>query len=70
MVRQGNPNDDKNNGHGYSDPTAYAALKNIDIEEIRFKKLLKTIFALCELAGFELVGRITLVDRRSGRKWE
>lgn len=63
-------NDMKRNGEGYSDPTAYAAYCSIDREERRFRKLLKMIFSLCEIAGFELVGRITLKDKHSGRVWK
>lgn len=59
-----------NNSEGYSDPTAYAAYKKLDIEERRFRKLLKMIFQLCEIAGFDLVGRITLVDKRTGKTWQ
>lgn len=54
---------------GYSDPTAYQALKNIELEEERFRKLLYAIFDICELAGFEIEGRIVLVDKRSGKVW-
>lgn len=60
----------KRNGEGYSDPTAYVAYRSIDREERRFRKLLKMIFSLCEIAGFELVGRITLKDKHSGRVWK
>lgn len=28
-----------------------------------------TTFYLCELAGFEIEGRIILVDKRNGRVW-
>lgn len=70
MAQLGDRNDDHYNSHGYRDPTAYHALKSIDEGENRFKKLLKTIFSLCELAGFEVKGRITLVDRRTGREWD
>lgn len=69
MARQGN-RDAKHNAEGFSDPTAYAAYRSLDYEERRFRKLLKMIFSLCELAGFELVGRIALRDKRSGRTWE
>lgn len=62
--------DMKRNGEGYSDPTAYAAYRSLDREERRFRKLLKMIFSLCEIAGFELVGRITLKDKHSGRVWK
>ena len=57
------------NHEGYSDPTASEALKNIDSEK-RVKKLLKMIFELCELSGFRLQGRITLVDKRTNKVWK
>lgn len=60
----------RKNSEGYNDPTAFAAFENIDREERRFKKLLKTIFSLCELAGFELQSRLVLVDKRSGKQWK
>lgn len=50
-------------------PTAYQALKNIEAEEERFHKLLYAIFDICELADFEIEGRIVLVDKRSGKVW-
>lgn len=58
------------NGHGYSDPTAYSAMKQYGGEEYRFYKLLYTIFYIVKLAGFELDGRIRLVDKKTGRVWE
>ena len=60
----------RRNAEGYPDPTAYEALKNIDREEDeRFHRLLHTLFYLCELADFEIEGRIILVDKRNGRVW-
>ena len=50
-------NTDRKNAEGYSDPTAYQALKNIEAEEERFHKLLYAIFDICELANFEIEGR-------------
>lgn len=48
----------------------YEALKNIEREEDeRFHRLLHTLFYLCELADFEIEGRIILVDKRNGRVW-
>ena len=58
----------RKNCEGYSDPTTYSALYDIDAEE-RFHKLLKVIFALCEIAGFSLEGRITLRDKKTGKVW-
>lgn len=60
---------DRKNSEGYSDPTAYRAMKNIEQEDERFRKLLYMIFDICELADFEIEGRITLVDKKSGKVW-
>lgn len=62
-------NIDKKNSEGYSDPTAYQALKKIEDEEARFHKLLYAIFDICELANFKIEGRIVLVDKSSGKIW-
>lgn len=64
-----NERDLKKNAEGYSDPTAYQAMKNIDKEDERFHKLLHTLFYICEVAGFQIEGRIVLVDRKTGRIW-
>ena len=64
----GNKNDPRRNSLGYSDPTAYAAINKISEEEDeRFHKLLHTLFRVCELAGYEIEGRIVLTDKRNGR---
>lgn len=60
----------RKNSEGYSDPTAYQAIKNVDGEADRFHKLLNTIFNICDLSGFKVEGRITLKDKRSGRVWK
>lgn len=62
-------NNPRKNSEGYSDLTAFEVFRNIDKEEERFHKLLHTIFYLCELAGFEIEGRVVLVDKKSGRIW-
>lgn len=67
MANYENP---RKNAEEYSDPTAYEALRNIEIkEDERFHKLLYAIFDICELAGFEIEGRIVLIDKKSGRVW-
>lgn len=53
-----------------SDPTALEAVQKVDSEYERFRKLLNLIFTLCDLSGFSLRGRITLVDKRTGRVWK
>lgn len=38
-------------------------------DEDRFKKLLKTIYSLCELSDFHVEDRIVLRDMRTGQIW-
>lgn len=60
------------NAEGYSDPTARAAMTKVVSEDEADRKchaLLKTIFAACELAGFEIDGRITFREKSTGRMW-
>lgn len=59
----------KQNAEGYYDPTAWEAIKNTDVEDTRFHRLLHTIFYICELAGFGIEGRIVLIDKKTGRVW-
>lgn len=70
MAILGDRNDGNHNEHGYSDPTASAVIRKLSSEEYRLHKLLKVIFMSCELAGFELEGRITLVDKHTGNKYD
>lgn len=60
----------RNHEH-YMDTTPYEAFKNIDKQKYgnnaRFYKLLHMIFALCDLCGFEFIGRITLKDKKTGK---
>ena len=58
----------KYNASGCKDLTAYQALKNVE-SEARYKKLLATIFSICELAGFHLEDRIVLKDKKTGKVW-
>lgn len=57
------------NAEGYPDQTAYSAMRNINREEDRFKKLRRAILTICDVAGFEIRGPIILVDKRSGKVW-
>ena len=67
----GDKNDPRFNGEGYSDYTAFKAIKNIYDEDYkRFKKLLRSIFKLCELSGFKIDSRIIIVDKKTGRVWK
>ncbi len=69
MAKLGDKNDGKHNEHGYSDPTASAAFRNLSREEQKLSKLLRIIFAACDLAGFELEGRISLIDKKTGKRF-
>ena len=62
-----NDRDLRRNHSGCFDPTAYQAIKNIDREDERFRKLLHTIFEICEIYGFRIENRIVLVDEVTGK---
>lgn len=67
---------DKNN-EGYHDPTAGAAWNNMRREERRqeaerlsmISSLVPVMKQTAELAGFEVVGRITLKDKATGKEY-
>ena len=61
--------DTSRNGSGYPDPTAHEAIKKLDKEEARCRKLLDTIFNLCELSGVHLEERIVVRDTTTGKIW-
>lgn len=74
-----NKYDLKHNDEGYSDPTAYKAIKNIDKEKKnditdeeynRFHKVIDTIYNICALSGFHIAERIILIDKENGRIWK
>lgn len=60
------------NAEGYADPTAYAALTNIQVEksaalDARVNTLIKVLKYIIAVSGFEMVNRIELRDKKSGR---
>lgn len=62
--------DMKRNAEGYVDPTAYAALKSIARDEKVEKKaafLISIIKFITKESGFELMNRIELKHKQSGR---
>lgn len=63
----------RKNAEGYTDPTAYKAIKDITDESKRKKRLDALIFILkanISAAGFELIGRIELRDKKTGREYK
>lgn len=51
-------------------PTPKKPFSEMTPEERRFSTVLKTIFNVCNLGGFKIEGRITLVDRKTGRVFD
>ena len=66
-------NPEKLNASGCKDPTAYAALQKVSKEEKelsnKVSELLKVLKVIIEWAGFELIGRIWLKDKKTGREF-
>lgn len=57
------------NASGYSDPTAYQAIQAVDEQAKRVDGVIRVIKYIIGLAGFELISRIEIRDRRTGREW-
>lgn len=66
------------NAEGYSDPTPGGAMSNIRREQRQqeaaerlavISKLIPVLKQTAELAGFEVVGRITLRDKETGKEY-
>lgn len=66
------------NADGYSDPTPGEAMSNIRKEQRQqeaaerlavISRLIPVMKQTAELAGFEVVGRITLKDKETGKEY-
>lgn len=61
------------NKEGYYDPTAYDGLKPIiredEEQQRRLNNLIFVLKYIIRLAGFELLNRIELKDKRNGREY-
>lgn len=57
------------NHEGYPDPVPYEVDQKMAKEYERVRRLIRTIRYICELAGFEIDGRIGLVDKETGKIW-
>ena len=65
----------RHNGEGYSDLTAYNAMKNIEKREIEERerdigRLMEHIKYMTSLAGFEIGSRIVFKDKKTGRLYK
>ncbi len=63
----------RKNCEGYSDPTAYQAMANIIREEKdqqkRLSALVTVLKTVIDLAGYDLLNRIELRERKTGREF-
>ena len=63
----------KYNASGCVDPTAYEALKPMIQEDAALEKnvynLVNTVKFIVDWAGFEMIGRIQIKDKKSGREF-
>jgi len=57
------------NSEGYPDPTAYACIEKENNLEYRVNTLIKVLKGIIALSGFELITRIEIRDKRSGREF-
>ena len=57
------------NASGYPDPTAYQAIQAADEQAKRFDGVIRVLKYIIGLAGFELISRIEIRDKRTGREW-
>ena len=64
----------RKNAEGYSDPTAFEGINNILREENEAQKrvnaLIGAIKSLVNLAGFDLLNRIEIRDRKTGKEFK
>lgn len=58
------------NQEGYADPTATSAMRNTTREEKKITALIKVIKDIADMSGYEIIGRIELMDKVSGRKYK
>ncbi|HBF0595640.1 TPA: hypothetical protein KNN84_003688 [Clostridioides difficile] len=58
--------DIRRNKSGYLDSTAYEAIRKIDKEKQKVNALIELIKKMAKIAGFEIVGRIELRNKKTG----
>ena len=62
------------NGSGYADPTAYKALKAMTREDEELVKMVRDLVCIIHnvshLAGFEVVGKVHLKHKRTGKEFK
>lgn len=68
---QGDKNNPFYNSEGYPDPTAYHAMKSVIQEEKELEKkvhnLISVLKFVTDWAGFEIIGRIQIKHKKTGK---
>ncbi len=63
----------RKNSEGYSDPTAYAAISKIQKDEIELKRrvseVINVLKYVIDKSGFELMARIEIRDKKTGKEF-
>ena len=57
------------NAEGYIDPTAHQAMQKMDVEDAQVSRLIHILKEIIDQAGFDLLARIEIRDRRTGREY-
>lgn len=57
------------NCEGYNDPTADIAVRHADRPPEHVMQIINMMRSIASIAGFDIVGRITLRDRATGREY-
>lgn len=62
------------NPEGYADTTPFHAIRNIypqrDNADINAYRLIKCLLTLLDINGYELIGRLHLRDKTTGREYK
>lgn len=65
-------NDPRCNSSGYVDPTAYEAMRAVERDDklnARYRMVLVIIKNVMDLAGFALMDRLVIRDKKTGKVW-
>lgn len=61
------------NPEGYTDFTAYIAVKRATMDEQQEKKRLDSLMFvlryIIDAAGYDLINRVALMDKKTGKEW-
>ena len=73
FVDRGNGKIPYRNPDGYPDPTAHAALNKVkremDEKDLEVQRFIRALRVIIDKGGYDLLGRIELHDRSTGRNY-